>query len=180
MIQIKNGRVFDPKHGVNGEMRDIYYENGRIVAPSGEVTETYDASGCAVMAGGIDVHSHIAGEPLALLRDAKSPAVPTANRTGGEYARMGYTLAVNAAMPAQAARHTIAEENAIPALSTANLVWVGENPVLLELAERGSDEELDQYLSWLLAVSGGGGSNSSTRARGRTTAICRIAGSSIV
>ena len=135
MIKIQNGRVYDPKHGVNGEIRDIYYENGRIVAPSGEVTETYDANGCAVMAGGIDIHSHIAGEPLALLRDAKSPAVPTASRTGGEYARMGYTLAVNAAMPAQAARHTIAEENAIPALSTANLVWVGENPVLLELAE---------------------------------------------
>lgn len=157
MIQIKNGRVYDPKHGVNGEVRDIYYENGRIAAPTDAVTETFDANGCAVLAGGIDIHSHIAGEPLALLRDAKSPAVPTANRTGGEYARMGYTLAVNAAMPAQAARHTIAEENAIPALSTANLVWVGENPVLLELAERGSDEELDQYLSWLLAVSGGWG-----------------------
>lgn len=157
MIKITNGRIYDPKNGVNGERQDIYYENGRVTVPTDAVTETFDASGCAVLAGGIDIHSHIAGEPLALLRDAKSPAVPTASRTGGEYARMGYTLVVNAAMPAQAARHTIAEENAIPSLSTANLVWVGENPVLLELAEKGSDEELDQYLSWLLAVSGGWG-----------------------
>ncbi|MEN6338753.1 MAG: amidohydrolase family protein [Clostridiaceae bacterium] len=157
MLKIKNGRVYDPKNGINGEVKDIYYENGRIAQPTEPATETFDASGCVVMAGGIDVHSHIAGEPLALLRDAKSPAVPTTNRVGSEYAHMGYTLAVNAAMPALAARHTISEENAIPALDMANLVWVGENPVLLELAERGSDEELDQYLSWLLAVSGGWG-----------------------
>jgi formylmethanofuran dehydrogenase subunit A len=109
------------------------------------------------MAGGIDVHSHIAGEPLELLRDAGNPIVPGVKRLGDEYARMGYTLVVNAAMPALAARRTIVEENAIPGLDTANLVWVGENPSLLDLAAHGSDAELDQYLSWLLSVSGARG-----------------------
>jgi formylmethanofuran dehydrogenase subunit A len=69
------------------------------------VTETFDANGCVVLAGGIDIHSHIAGEPLALLRDAKSPAGPTASRTGGEYAHMGYTLAVNRRCLAGRAAH---------------------------------------------------------------------------
>lgn len=160
MIRIQNGRVYDPINGWNGDVRDVYYENGVIAAPPKEpdrTVETFDASGCVVLAGGIDPHAHIAGEPLALLRDAGSPAVPSDWTLGNEYARMGYTLAVNAAVPALAARHTLTEENAIPALDTANLIWVGENPALLELARNGSDEELDQYLSWLLAVSGGWG-----------------------
>lgn len=154
MLKIANGRVYDPKHRIDGEVRDLYYDRGTIVEPSDGLCEEFDASGCAVLSGGIDIHSHIAGEPLLLLREADSPVVPTARRLGEDYARMGYTLAVNAAMPALAARRTIVEENAIPGLDTANLVWVGENPVLLELVRRGSDEELDQYLGWLLAVSG--------------------------
>ena len=160
MIRISNGRVYDPVNGWNGDVRDVYYEDGVIAAPPTEPLheiETFDASGCAVLAGGIDPHAHIAGEPLSLLRDAGNPAVPNDGTLGREYAKMGYTLAVNAAVPALAARHTLAEENAIPLLDTANLIWVGENPVLLELAKSGSNEELDQYLSWLLAVSGGWG-----------------------
>ncbi|HWQ58911.1 MAG TPA: amidohydrolase family protein, partial [Clostridia bacterium] len=154
MLKVANGRVYDPKHRVDGEVRDVYYDRGTIVEPTDGPCEVFDASGCAVLPGGIDIHSHIAGEPLPLLREAGSPVVPTTRRLGEEYAHMGYTLAVNAAMPALAARHTFAEENAIPGLDTANLVWIGENPVLLELTRRGSDEELDQYLSWLLAMSG--------------------------
>jgi formylmethanofuran dehydrogenase subunit A len=110
-----------------------------------------------LLSGGIDIHSHIAGEPLPLLRDVGNPLIPTVTRLGEAYSRMGYTLAVNAAMPALSARHTIVEENAVPKLDTLNLTWVGENPVLLKLAERGSNGDLDEYLSWLLAVSGGWG-----------------------
>ena len=159
MIRIQNGRVYDPVNGWNGDVRDVYYEDGVIAAPpqGTQEIETFGAGGCAVLAGGIDPHAHIAGEPLALLRDAGDPAVPSDWTLGREYANMGYTLAVNAAAPALAARHTLAEENAIPLLDTANLIWVGENPALLELAKNGSDEELDQYVSWLLAVSGGWG-----------------------
>lgn len=159
MIRIANGKVYDPKNGADGEMRDVYFENGLVAeAPGpGAACETFDAGGCAVMAGGIDPHCHIAGEPLELLRDAGDPIVPDVTRLGNEYAGMGYTLAVNAAMPALAARRTIVEENAVPDLDTANLVWVGENPALLALAADGSDEELDGYLSWLMAVSGARG-----------------------
>ena len=157
MIKIMNGQVYDPANGINGTTQDIYFDGGKIVAPTDRPSETIDASGCTVMAGGIDVHSHIAGEPLELLRDAGNKIVPSVNRLGNAYARMGYTLAVNAAMPALAARRTIVEENAIPKLDAANLVWVGENPILLDLAARGSDEEFDQYLSWLLAISGARG-----------------------
>jgi formylmethanofuran dehydrogenase subunit A len=160
MIRIANGKVYDPKNGIDGEVRDVYFENGVVAGVpngAGAPCETFDASGCIVMAGGIDPHCHIAGEPLELLRDAGNPIVPNVTRLGNEYAGMGYTLAVNAAMPALSARRTIIEENAIPLLDTANLVWAGENPVLLALAARGSDGDLDEYLAWLTAVSGARG-----------------------
>ena len=111
MIRIQNGRVYDPVNNWNGDVRDVYYEDGVIAAPpqGTQEIETFDAGGCAVLAGGIDPHAHIAGEPLALLRDAGDPAVPSDWTLGREYANMGYTLAVNAAAPALAARHTLAE-----------------------------------------------------------------------
>lgn len=157
MLKIINGRIYDPANGIDGAVQDIYYDDGVIVGPTDATCEIFNAAGCAVTAGGIDVHTHIAGEPLELLRDEGNRIVPGVNRLGNEYARMGYTLAVNAAMPALSARRTIIEENAIPKLDTANLVWVGENPALLDLAAHGSDEELDQYLCWLLSVSGARG-----------------------
>ena len=158
MICIQNGLVYDPANGLDGVQKELWIDDGgRIADPSGAPHETFDAAGCAVMAGAIDIHSHIAGEPLDLLRDAGEPVIPTAPRLGTEYARMGYTLAVNAAMPALAARRTLLEETEIPDLDTLNLTWVGENPALLALASSGDDALLDQYLAWLLSVSGGWG-----------------------
>lgn len=157
MLKITNGRVYDPINHIDGVVQDIFMDDGVVVEKSDCACETYDASGCIVLPGGIDIHSHIAGEPLPLLREVGNPLVPTVTRLGEAYSGMGYTLAVNAAMPALSARHTIVEENAVPKLDTLNLTWVGENPVLLRIAERGADDELDENLSWLLAVSGGWG-----------------------
>ncbi|MEM3163279.1 MAG: amidohydrolase family protein, partial [Desulfurococcaceae archaeon] len=63
-IIIRNGLVYDPLNGVNGEEMDIGVKDGRIVDPSEiNVAEAIiiDAKGKVVMPGGIDIHSHIAG-----------------------------------------------------------------------------------------------------------------------
>ena len=64
MLGILNGEVYDPINGVNGENRDIWVKDGRIV-PAEEVdrerAETIDATGLVVMPGGVDIHSHFAG-----------------------------------------------------------------------------------------------------------------------
>jgi formylmethanofuran dehydrogenase subunit A len=59
---IRGGRVVDPTNRVDA-LRDIVVRDGRIAAPvAGEhYDETIDASGCVVMAGGIDMHTHIGG-----------------------------------------------------------------------------------------------------------------------
>ncbi|GFP43781.1 formylmethanofuran dehydrogenase subunit A, partial [Candidatus Hakubella thermalkaliphila] len=64
MFRISGGEVYDPLHGINGEKRDIYVRDGKIVAPEDvdqKHLEVIDASGLVVMAGGVDIHSHIAG-----------------------------------------------------------------------------------------------------------------------
>ena len=159
MIRIANGKVYDPASGLNGEIKDIWFDGERIVDAPTEADEAgvVDASGCVVMAGGIDIHSHLAGEPMELLREAGDPIIPTVSRIGDEYAAMGYTTVVNAAMPALAARRTILEETAIGKVDAMNLVWVGENPALNDVIKDGRESELDQYLAWLLDVSCGYG-----------------------
>lgn len=68
--RLKGGTVYDPANGVNGERRDLAFRDGRIVAlpPGTPVDREYDATGMVVMAGGIDLHSHIGGGKTNLSR----------------------------------------------------------------------------------------------------------------
>ncbi len=47
LIKLKGGRVYDPANGVDGEVRDVFVRDGRIVAvdPSAKVDAEYDVSG---------------------------------------------------------------------------------------------------------------------------------------
>ncbi|MDR3406930.1 MAG: amidohydrolase family protein, partial [Methylovirgula sp.] len=62
LIRLAGGRVVDPVTGRDGT-GDIWIRDSRIIeAPSGETPdEVFDVSGKIVMAGAIDIHSHIAG-----------------------------------------------------------------------------------------------------------------------
>lgn len=157
MLKITNARIYDPPHNRLGENADLYVKDGKF-SPPGQFDEVYDAGGNILMAGAIDIHSHIAGYPMHLLRSGDLRALaPCVLDTGSEYARMGYTTVVNPALPALSSKQAFLEENAIPNLDKLNLVWVGENPAFLKIASKGDREELSHYLSWLLEVSGGYG-----------------------
>lgn len=68
---LKNGRIYDPAHGKDGVNADIYIRDGRIVAKPADyekVDQTYDLSGKVVMAGAIDMHSHIGGGKVNIAR----------------------------------------------------------------------------------------------------------------
>jgi formylmethanofuran dehydrogenase subunit A len=63
LTHITGGRIIDPANGRDGT-GDVWIRDGRIVeAPSNGASADaiYDAAGAIVMAGGIDIHSHIAG-----------------------------------------------------------------------------------------------------------------------
>ena len=61
---IKGGYIYDPTNGIDGEIRDLYIDNDRLVpCPTADqhIDHVIDAHGMIVMAGGIDIHSHIGG-----------------------------------------------------------------------------------------------------------------------
>ncbi|HEV7438210.1 MAG TPA: formylmethanofuran dehydrogenase subunit A, partial [Methylobacterium sp.] len=68
LTRISGGRVIDPTAGRDA-VGDVWIEDGRVVAPSERQPDrTIDATGCVVMAGGVEVHSHIAGGNVVLSR----------------------------------------------------------------------------------------------------------------
>jgi formylmethanofuran dehydrogenase subunit A len=109
LILLKGGRIVDPVNE-RDEIGDLWIENGHIVAaPPGRLAdEVYDVSGKIVMAGAIDIHSHIAGgnvNTARLLLPEKHqnhlpnpPALPLSTakwstfETGSIYASMGFTV----------------------------------------------------------------------------------------
>ncbi len=124
LIKLTGGRIYDPANGIDGEVRDIFIENGRIVDPSpdAKVAHEYPVHGRVIMAGGIDPHSHIGGgkmtiarmmlpedhigqevERTDITRAGVGHAIPSTMTAGYRYAEMGYTAAFEPAMlPANA------------------------------------------------------------------------------
>ncbi len=174
-IRLKGGRVYDPANGVDGETRDIGMRDGRIVAlhPQEEADHEYDVSGCVVMAGGIDLHTHIGGGKVNLAR-MMLPEDHRANRardsllelasngcctpgtleTGYRYAQMGYTAAFEPAMLAANARHAHMEMGDTPILDHGAYVMLGNEELFLEMLARGEDfERIRDYVGWSIDAS---------------------------
>ena len=73
-LRIAGGTVYDPANGVNGDVRDICIDAGRIVAEfPADARSTVepvkiDARGMVVMPGGVDMHCHVASGSVNLAR----------------------------------------------------------------------------------------------------------------
>ena len=129
--RIKGGRVVDPTSRRDA-IGDVWIEGGRIVAApaSAEADETFDAAGLIVMAGAIDIHSHIAGANTNTARlllpeqhraHSQRPAsTPLSNagwstfETGCLYAQMGFTTVIEPAVSPHNALHAHLELADIP------------------------------------------------------------------
>src|ERR1700683_1661136 len=88
LLKIANGTVYDPSNLVNGLVQDIWIQDGKIVAPptAPDVLpdKVLDATGLVVMAGGVDMHAHIAGPKVNLARKMRPEdkrKAPTVRRT---------------------------------------------------------------------------------------------------
>src|SRR5512136_3418855 len=130
-LLIKNGFVFDPLNGINGEKMDIAIRNGKIVKSVNEhKAKKIDATGLTVMPGGVDIHTHVAGAEVnmgriirpedhykdivhktALTRSGTGYSIPTTFVTGYRYSKMGYTTIMNPSMHRLEAKHTHAGLN---------------------------------------------------------------------
>lgn len=168
--KLKNGRMYDPAQGWNGEVRDLFIQDDRIAAdpgPGQRFDAEYDLKGQVVMAGAIDIHSHIAGGNANTARvllpeqhrnhmarrlgHAHANARWSTVDTGYRYARMGYTTVVEpAVLPANAwdAHLQMAD---IPLIDTAGLAILGSDDFLLgRLRDGASQAEINDYVAWTL------------------------------
>ncbi|MDF2763604.1 MAG: fwdA2 [Rhodospirillales bacterium] len=173
VLRLVGGRVYDPANGVDGELRDLWIEDGRIIAdPGAEVPkhDTIDISGRIVMAGAIDLHSHIAGGKVNLgralmpedhhghahgahgrLRSGSGAATPSTFSTGHRYALMGYTAAFEPAMVPANARHTHLELADTPMIDKGVYAMLGNDDLLFRLIQSGAvQEEINDYVAFML------------------------------
>ena len=63
IIKLTGGVVYDPANNVNGKVLDIYINNNKIVSGKGvtQIDQEIDLRGKVVMAGAIDMHTHVGG-----------------------------------------------------------------------------------------------------------------------
>jgi formylmethanofuran dehydrogenase subunit A len=173
LIKFTGGKVYDPMHGVNGEIRDIYARDGRIVAtpPAGtKVDQEYSLAGRVVMAGAIDPHSHIGGGKVTigrmllpedhqghevarthLTRSGCGHAVPSTMTTGYRYAEMGYTAAFEPAMLPANARQAHLEMGDTPMIDKGAFVMLGNDDFFLRtLVEKKDFSFVKDYIAWTM------------------------------
>lgn len=165
--RIVNGRVHDPANDVDGEIRDICIENGRIVDSVGVDARRIDAAGMVIMPGGVDIHCHIAGPKVNLARkfqpedhrrdphpgtpwtrSGSGGTVPSTFATGYRYATLGYTTAMEAAVTPIGARHTLEELHDTPIIDKGFYVLLGNNIFLQRLLKDGKRDEFRQAVAW--------------------------------
>jgi formylmethanofuran dehydrogenase subunit A len=179
-VRIRGGRIVDPTQPVTDAVHDLGIRDGRIaaLAPGEPADLEVDASGCVVMAGGIDMHTHIGGGKVNLARllmaeDHRAGANPIplpANplelpscggctpgtlATGYRYVEMGYTAAFEPAMVAGNARHAHMEMGDVPILDHGAYVMLGNDELLLQMLHEGGAQahnfaQIRDYVGWTI------------------------------
>ena len=177
-LRIAGGTVHDPANQVDGEVRDICMENGRIVAALPDGAPTLDARGMVVMPGGVDIHSHLASSscnharrllpeehaadpaPAPALEDGTGArsgtggTVPTTFTSGYRYAALGYTTVFDAAVAPVMARHSHSELDDTPCVDGGFFALMGNDEYLLRQIAAGERERAREYAAWLLGAAG--------------------------
>ncbi|NHI82749.1 MAG: formylmethanofuran dehydrogenase subunit A [Candidatus Thorarchaeota archaeon] len=175
-IVLRNGLVFDPANGINGEKMDLCISDGRIVEKEGAGAKSIDLKGRIVLPGGVDLHSHIVGSKMSLAR-AISPdyhrldpvprtkstrsgvgyTVPSSYVIGYRYSSMGYTTVIEPAMQALKALACWEELSNLSNLNTGLMPMFGNSMLTFHYVRDDDLNGLAGYLAWVLRAVGGFG-----------------------
>lgn len=172
LMRLAGGRLIDPAHGVDGQVRDLYVRDGRIVDAPADAAEahTIDVSGRVVMAGAIDLHTHIGGgkmnlarlmlpedhrrvryERTELTRSSCGHAAPGTLAAGYRYAEMGYTACFEPAMLPINARQTHLELGDTPIVDKGCYALLGNDDFFLRMLATGEPQaRINDYVAWTL------------------------------
>ena len=173
LSKLSGGRVFDPAHEVNGERRELYVRDGFIVgapADNERIEREYDLTGKIVMAGAIDLHTHLGGgkvniaramlpedhrnnvmQRTELTRSGSGYAAPSTFKAGYGYAQMGYTTCFEPAIVPVNARQAHMEMGDTPMIDKGGYVMLGSDDFLLRmLAAKREQKAINDYVAWTL------------------------------
>ena len=178
LIKLTGGTVYDPAHGINGKAMDIYVRDGRIVERPREgegerIDQEYNLAGKVVMAGAIDMHTHIGGGKVNIARTLlpedhrKDPVphndlcragcghvVPSTLTTGYRYAEMGYTTCFEPAVLPMNARQAHLEMGDTPIVDKGGYVMLGSDDMLLRMMAAKKDQNaINDYVAWTINAS---------------------------
>lgn len=174
-LHITGGKVYDPANGIDGEVRNLFVHDGRIVAslPPGVAPRVIDAAGRIVMPGGVDIHCHIASSAInraramqgeehathvhhtcGAMRGGSGVITPSTWITGYRYAALGYTSALEAAVSPSAARHTHLELEDTPNLDAGFLLLLANHQQVIELLDRGDSGGATAFIAHQLRKTG--------------------------
>lgn len=172
-IKLTNGVVYDPVHGINSEHRDIYIRDGYITRkPSSneKIDKIYDMKGKIIMAGAIDIHTHIGGGKVNIARmmlpeDHKADlvskteltrsgcghAAPSTLTAGYRYAEMGYTACFEPAMLPANARQAHMEMADTPMVDKGAYAMIGSDDFFLRMLTSKKDQAaISDYVGWII------------------------------
>ena len=173
LMHIRGAHIVDPANKRDA-VGDLWIRDEQIVtAPQGaKADETVDATGLVAMAGGIDIHSHIAGANVNTARlllpeqhraHARRPAAtPLSNagwstfQTGCLYAEMGFTTVIEPAVAPHHALHAHLELADVPIIDKAILTILGNDDFVLGLIRSGeSASAIRDHVAWTLQTTRG-------------------------
>jgi formylmethanofuran dehydrogenase subunit A len=173
LTRLAGGTVVDPAHHVQPQVRDLWLRDGRIVAgpqPGEAVGREIDVAGCILMAGAIDLHTHIGGGKVNIARamlpedhrrDVLAPteltlgscghAAPGTLAAGYRYAEMGYTACFEPAILPINARQAHLEMGDTPIVDKGGYAMLGSDDFLLRMLAAGRDQKaINDYVAWTL------------------------------
>jgi formylmethanofuran dehydrogenase subunit A len=170
--RLRGGKVYDPNSSATGIVRDLWICDGVIAEPQlGQVPDhEVNIENCIVMAGAIDMHTHIGGGKVNLARmllpemqhsrlapaerweeRAKLGPVPSTYATGCRYAELGYTACFEPAVLPVNARQSHLEMADTPFLDTGGYAMLGNEDYLLQcIADKRPQSEINDLVAWTL------------------------------
>lgn len=116
-LLIKGGKLFDPAHGLQGQVGDLCVAEGRIVPQLDRIDRVIPAQGLAVMPAGIEIRGIVAAYGRNHWR--LWGVLPSAAELGRTYLRLGYTHLHEPGATLETAAYVHRELAALPGLDTS-------------------------------------------------------------
>ena len=173
ITKLQNARIYDPINRINGKIKDLYIKNGHIIdkPKHGErISRTINLKNKIIMAGGIDIHSHIAGGKVNLarlllpeehrkylysssekLRSGSGLGTCSSFHIGYKYVKLGYTAVFEPAVLPSNARSAIIEMSDIPFIDKGTYTVLSNDDFLLKLMQKKTNQKkINDYVAWIL------------------------------